>query len=108
MGIFCAFYTTFCIFVTYLTSMFEFDRNKSESNKRKHGIDFETVRRLWEDYYRVEIPARWIDEPRILLIAKLEGEIWAVIFTRRKNTIRIISVRKARKNEKEIYNSRRI
>lgn len=88
--------------------MFEFDKNKSESNKRKHGIDFDTARRLWEDFNRVEIPAKWIDEPRILLIAKLEEEIWAAIFTHRKNTIRIISVRKARNNEKEIYNSRRI
>ena len=75
--------------------MFEFDKNKSESNKRKHGIDFETARRLWEDFNRVEIPAKWIDESRILLIARLEEEIWAAIFTRRKSTIRIISVRKA-------------
>ena len=88
--------------------MFEFDKDKSESNKRKHGIDFETARRFWEDYNRVEIPAKWIDEPRILIIARLEEEIWAAIITHRKNTIRIISVRKARKNEKEIYNSRRI
>ena len=88
--------------------MFEFDKNKSESNKRKHGIDFETARRLWEDFNRVEIPAKWIDEPRILLIASLEEEISAAIFTHRENIIRIISVRKARNNEKEIYNSRRI
>ncbi|MEA3462910.1 MAG: BrnT family toxin [Bacteroidota bacterium] len=88
--------------------MFEFDKNKSEANKRKHGINFETARRLWEDFNRVEIPAKWIDEPRILLIARLEEEIWAAIFTHRENAIRIISVRKARNNEKEIYNSRRI
>ena len=88
--------------------MFEFDKDKCESIKRNTGIDFEAARRLWEDHNRVEIPARWIDEPRILLIARLEEEIWAAIFTHRKNTIRIISVRKARKDEKEIYNSRRI
>lgn len=88
--------------------MFEFDKNKSESNKRKHGIDFESARNLWRDFNRVEIPAKWIDEPRILLIARLEEEIWAAIFTRRNKRIRIISVRKARNNEKEVYNSRRI
>lgn len=88
--------------------MFEFDKNKSESNKRKHGIDFETAGSLWKDLNRVEIPAKWIDEPRVLLIAKLEEEIWAATFTHRESTIRIISVRKARNNEKEIYNSRRI
>lgn len=88
--------------------MFEFDIHKSESNKRKHGIDFETARKLWKDSNRVEIPARWIDEPRILLIAKLKKEIWAAIFTLRNDRIRIISVRKARDNEKEVYNSSRI
>lgn len=88
--------------------MFEFDIHKSESNKRKHGIDFETARKLWKDSNRVEIPARWIDEPRILLIAKLKKEIWVAIFTLRNDRIRIISVRKAKDNEKEVYNSSRI
>ena len=88
--------------------MFEFDKNKSESNKRKHGIDFESARKLWEDSNRIEIPARWVDEPRFLLIARLDEDTWSAIFTLRKNRIRIISVRKARDDEKEIYNSSRI
>jgi len=88
--------------------MFEFDKRKSDSNKRKHGIDFTSARKLWKDSNRVEIPAKWVDEPRILLIAKLEQDIWAAIYTLRNERIRIISVRKARDNEKEIYHSRRI
>jgi uncharacterized DUF497 family protein len=84
--------------------MFEFDKNKSELNKKKHGIDFETAKKLWEDSNRIEIPARWIDEPRYLLIARLNGEFWSAIFTLRKNKIRIISARKSRNYEKEIYN----
>lgn len=88
--------------------MFEFDKNKSESNKRKHGIDFESARKLWKDPNRIEIPARWVDEHRSVLIAKLEDDIWSAIFTLRENKIRIISVRKSRDNEKEIYNSSRI
>ena len=88
--------------------MFEFDKNKSESNRRKHGIDFESARKLWWDSNRIEIPARWIDEPRFVLIAILEKDIWSAVFTLRENRIRIISVRKARDNEKEIYNSSRI
>ncbi len=88
--------------------MFEFDKSKSESNKIKHGIDFESARELWMDSNRIEIPARWVDEPRFFLIAKLKKDIWSAVFTRRKNRIRIISVRKARDNEKEIYNSGRI
>ena len=88
--------------------MFEFDSSKSESNKVKHGIDFYSARKLWNDVYRIEIPARWIDETRFLLIAKLDKEIWSAIYTLRNKRIRIISVRKARENEKEIYNSSRI
>ena len=88
--------------------MFEFNKSKSESNKVKHGIDFESARKLWMDSNRIEIPARWVDEQRFFLIAKLEKDIWSAVFTRRKNRIRIISVRKARDNEKEIYNSGRI
>ena len=88
--------------------MFEFDKNKSESNKRKHGIDFESARKLWEDLNRIEIPARWVDEPWFLLIARLDEDIWSAIFTLRKNRIRIVSVRKSRDDEKEIYNSSRI
>ena len=88
--------------------MFEFDKGKSESNKMKHGIDFETARELWKDSNRIEIPAKWVDESRIILIARLEKDIWAAIFTLRNDRIRIISVRKARNNEKEIYHSSRI
>ena len=85
--------------------MFEFDKNKSELNKEKHGIDFETAKKLWEDPNRIEIPARWLDEPRYLLIAFLNEGLWSAIYTVRNKKIRIISVRKSRNNEKEVYDS---
>ena len=88
--------------------MFEFAPNKSETNRIKHGIDFHEARRLWKDPNRVEIPARWVDEPRILIIASLGEEVWSGIYPIRNNRIRIISVRKARDNEKEIYYSSRV
>ena len=88
--------------------MFEFDSSKSESNKVKYGIDFYSARKLWNDVNRIEIPARWVDEVRFLIIAKSDKEIWSAIYTLRNKRIRIISVRKARENEKEIYNSSRI
>ena len=88
--------------------MFEFDPDKSEVNKLKHGIDFYMARRLWKDPRRIEIPARWIDEPRFLIIAGMDKDIWSAIYTLRNKRIRIISVRKARQNEKEIYHSSRV
>ena len=88
--------------------MFEFDRNKSLSNKEKHGINFETAIQLWKDPQRVEFKAKWVEEPRYLLIAVIKNQYWSAIFAKRINRIRIISVRRSRKNEKEIYNRLRI
>lgn len=85
--------------------MFEYDKNKSITNKEKHGIDFETAKDLWNDPNRLIIPVRLIDEPRYILIGELRNEIWSAVFTIRSENIRIISVRKSRKNEKEIYKS---
>ena len=70
---------------------------------QKHGIDFETAKKLWVDPNRVEIPSRWVDESRYVLIARLENNLWSAIYTYRENRIRLISVRKSRNNEKEIY-----
>ena len=88
--------------------MFEFDPEKSAKNRAKHVIDFMTARALWKDENRVEIPARWVDEPRYILIAQIKRECWSAIYTYRDKKIRIISVRKSRTNEKEIYHSSRI
>ncbi|MBN1790743.1 MAG: BrnT family toxin [Bacteroidales bacterium] len=82
---------------------FEFDDKKSISNKAKHGIDFIEAQKLWNDPERIEIPARNLDEPRFMIIGRIGMDIWSGIFTIRNKNIRIISVRKARENEKEIY-----
>jgi len=84
---------------------FEFDENKSKSNKEKHGIDFIKIQALWEDSDRVEIPARTEDEPRYLIIGKIENIIWSVIITYREDKIRIISARRSREREVIIYES---
>jgi len=87
---------------------FEYDPNKSEINKNKHGIDFDEAQELWLDPQRIEIEARTVGESRKLMIAQICDEIWSLIFTMREDKIRIISARKARKNEKEIYYNRGI
>jgi uncharacterized DUF497 family protein len=83
--------------------MFEYDEKKSKANKTKHGIDFKSAVRLWNDPCRLEIPAQYINEERYILIAMLAGVCWSAIFTKRNNIIRIISVRKSRENEKALY-----
>jgi uncharacterized DUF497 family protein len=84
---------------------FEYDLDKSIENKRKHGIDFERAQALWADPALVEIPARAIDEPRWLLIGKIDAKHWSAVVTRRVENIRIISVRRSREEEVRIYES---
>lgn len=83
--------------------MFEFDTLKSAANKIKHGIDFEESIKLWNDPNRIVIEARTVDEKRFMMIAELNGTIWSAIYTLRSDSKRIISVRRSRENEKEIY-----
>jgi uncharacterized DUF497 family protein len=84
---------------------FEFDPQKSESNKKKHGIDFNEAQALWDDPGVIEIPVRTSDESRFLVIGKILGKHWSGVFTYRKGMIRIISVRRSRKEEVDIYES---
>jgi len=82
---------------------FEFDPSKSEGNKRKHGIDFVEAQALWLDLDRIEIPARTVDEPRTVVIGRIEDQHWSAVVTYREDRIRIISVRRSRTEEVEIY-----
>jgi len=82
---------------------FEFDRRKSRSNHKKHGIDFSGAQALWEDPDLIEIPARTTDEPRLLVIGRIGDEHWSAVVTYRDDRIRIISVRRSRKEEIELY-----
>jgi uncharacterized DUF497 family protein len=84
---------------------FEFDEQKSKGNKTKHGIDFVEAQMLWEDIDLLEIPARTDDEPRAIVIGKIGDRHWSAIITYRNERIRIISVRRSRREEKELYES---
>jgi hypothetical protein len=89
---------------------FEYDPAKSQENKRKHGIDFEEAQALWDDPALVEIPARTSDEPRWLLIGKINlggaGEkLWSAFITPRGENVRLISVRRSREKEAAFYES---
>jgi uncharacterized protein len=82
---------------------FEFDPVKSEANLHKHKIDFKEAQDLWKDQYAAIVDARSDSEPRFALIAVHRGKIWSAFFTERSAKIRLISVRRARNQEEEIY-----
>ncbi|MGB9441497.1 MAG: BrnT family toxin [Desulfobacterales bacterium] len=84
---------------------FEFDHRKSQINKKKHGIDFIEAQALWNDLDHIEIPAKTIDEERFLIIGKISDKCWSAIITYRNEKTRIISMRRSRKEEIDIYES---
>jgi uncharacterized DUF497 family protein len=84
---------------------FEYDARKSASNLAKHGIDFEQAQLLWDDPDLLEIPAKTEDEPRCLLVGTIEGKHWSAVITYRSDITRIISVRRSRIEEVELYES---
>jgi uncharacterized DUF497 family protein len=85
--------------------VFTFDLNKSNANRKKHGIDFVEAQALWDDPDLIEIPAKVTGEPRFLMIGQIYGKHYSAVVTYRDDKIRIISVRRARKEEVEIYES---
>lgn len=82
---------------------FEFDLEKSNGNKKKHGIDFIEAQALWDDPDFIEIPTTASDEPRCVIVGKIAGKYWSAIITYRGENARIISARRSRKREIDIY-----
>lgn len=84
---------------------FEFDPAKSATNLEKHGIDFDVAQALWLEDRLLAVPAKTEDEPRFLAIGQIDGKHGTAVFTHRGTAIRVISVRRARKQEIEHYES---
>ncbi len=82
---------------------FEFDPEKSASNKAKHGIDFVEAQALWLDDGLMEAPVPMQEEPRFLAIGRIDGKGWTAVCTFRAGAVRIISVRRAGITEVMFY-----
>jgi uncharacterized DUF497 family protein len=54
----------------------EFNPDKSQANLVKQGIEFAQAQQLWSDPGMTEVQARSTDEPRSIVIAKLQGKMW--------------------------------
>ncbi|MBQ3841495.1 MAG: BrnT family toxin [Ruminiclostridium sp.] len=86
---------------------FEWDDNKEQINRQKHKISFTAALKVFKDENRVEIfdSKHSADEDRYLTIGIVDGKLMmiTVIYTERKNNVRLISARKATKEEREFY-----
>lgn len=87
--------------------LFEWDENKEKINISKHGLDFNTAALVFRDQNRLE----WFDElhsdyeDRYITIGEINGiaVVLMVVYTERGDAIRLISARKATKQERRMY-----
>ena len=89
-----------------MSLQFEWDEKKAKINKRKHGITFEEATTSFADELSITIddPLHSEDEDRLILIGQSKGfKTLIVIHVEKRESIRIISARKATKHEQKIY-----
>ena len=86
---------------------FEWDEEKEQINIKKHGIDFSTAALVFGDENRIEKfdALHSLEEERYITIGSINGflTVLMVVYTDRKDVIRIISARKATEKERKAY-----
>ena len=85
---------------------FEWDESKRVANQEKHGIDFEGAARIFQGRVVLRPARKGSDgEERWIAVGLLADRIIAVVYTKRGSAFRLISARRARKNEQRAYRS---
>ena len=87
---------------------FEFDPEKSAANREKHGIDFVEAQGIFDDDRMYVADLAYPGEPRFVAVGLVRGKLWAAICTRRGAAVRLISVRRAREGERDVYGQDRL
>jgi uncharacterized DUF497 family protein len=82
---------------------FEWDENKRAANLRKHGLDLMTGAELFDGRSVFTYPSSRGDEERFVTIGLIADQFVAVVWTERRDAIRLISMRRARNAEKRTY-----
>lgn len=82
---------------------FEWDENKNRINIVRHRIDFEDAINIFYDWHLVLPSLQDVDEVRELAVGLLQGREIVVVHTWRGHSIRLVSARRARHYEREIY-----
>jgi hypothetical protein len=82
----------------------EWNEDKNKTNIHKHGIDFHDAWRIFNDYMLKKIDDRYdYGEQRRISLGQLYDAVVVMVYTIRNNSIRIISIRRANRNERKIY-----
>lgn len=95
------------MYVHYVMRKWAWDSRKSDKTFEERGFDFEYAIKIFEG--RIVLRSSDREEKRILAIGQIENRFYAVIYTKRGDPRhrRVISARRARKNEEEFYRNRR-
>ena len=89
---------------------FEWDREKNELNRQKHGIDFNLANLVFQDTIAiVEDDCGGYDEDRFKILGGVGDKVFVVSYTYRYggDVIRLISARYAKPSERRVYEARR-
>ncbi len=83
---------------------FIWDSAKNLINRHKHGIDFEDAAKIFADSNRIEFfdKTHSDEEDRYITIGRVQNILF-VVYTERDEKIRLITARKANKEERELY-----
>jgi uncharacterized protein len=84
---------------------FEWDAAKARSNYKKHGVTFERAKRAFADPFMLEVldDSEDYGEERYLVLRAVEDQIFSVVYTRPQERFRLISARRATKDEQDYY-----
>jgi len=95
-------------FRTLLCMEFEWDKNKTASNLSKHNLSFPYATRVFLDINRIEcgINEEKYGEIRYKTIGKVGSEVLTVVYTKRDKDCRLISARRASRNERRMYKTK--
>ena len=86
---------------------FEWDEAKNRANVRKHGVDFETAKRIFDGPVVTGIDQRKdYGEDRSITIGRVARSLIVVAHTQREGRVRLISARPASRKEKQTYHER--
>lgn len=83
---------------------FEWDEKKNKANIAKHGFSFSSAQMLFHSKHHV-VRSPYISEERFIAIGRINKRVAVIVFTYRHDKIRIISIRRARKDEERLYQS---
>lgn len=96
------------MFELFQPNEFEWDDQKAASNEAKHGVSFEAAVWVFRDARRLE-DGDWrrdYGEARVNVIGLVEGYVLHVTYTRRGDRARLISARRADREERKRYGDR--